>query len=120
MYTNASFAALMTFLKQRIVMKWGEIFDEPIQDQWVEASGRMPQLRDTGLQLYLFGVKDLPPIIAKQDALPVGAQRGSGGVLTLDTRPAVFCVVVTIPRERLVPHSPSGPAVLFSVRVVHQ
>ena len=73
--------------KLRIVMRWGDICNELIQAQCVESGGRMPQLRDTELRLYLFGVKDLRPVITEQDAPPVGARRGSGGVWTLDTLP---------------------------------
>jgi MYND finger len=123
MYTNASFAALMAFLKPRIVVKWDQIFDELIKDQFAEAYQVAPELRDTAVQLYFWGVKELPPFLVQQEPLPVGSERGSVGVLTLDTRPNVSCVVITIPRERLVPiyreifHNESRSSFHFEVRV---
>jgi MYND finger len=99
-YTPASFAVLLRFLKQRVHVKWEELWPAFLRELDSQP-GAILMWQELLMYCHLFGVQESYGIYAINEAQLCPIRQN--GVLSRPVLPDAIALVITIPRRRLQP-----------------
>lgn len=108
-YTRSSFAALLAFLKPRIIVDWDEFMSRLLLkiEMDIELTLGTNSIQDLFLQLHLFGVFTRFPFGEAVQGLripgypPLSTYRPVKGILQEANPPNLTCLIITVPRSKL-------------------
>ena len=108
-YSRRSYAALLAFLKPRIVIDWNEFMGCLLRSIESDSQLMLGQnsIQELFLQLHLAGVYSRNPVGQRIQNLsipgypPLSKYRHDRGILKLNDPPCITCLILSIPRGKL-------------------